>query len=76
MTIANGFCESLPIPVETAAGSMPRQATRAVIIIGRKRAGRVMRGAHRIQPVQTQLIDEGIKNDAGLDRHAHQCHEA
>jgi hypothetical protein len=36
MTIANGFCESEPTPVESAAGRRPRQATSAVII-GRKR---------------------------------------
>ena len=37
MTMANGFCESEPIPVESAAGSSPRQATSAVIMIGRSR---------------------------------------
>ena len=34
-TIANGFCESDPIPVDSAAGSKPRHATSAVIITGR-----------------------------------------
>src|ERR1035441_7785066 len=28
ITIANGFCESLPIPVDMAAGSSPKQADR------------------------------------------------
>src|ERR1035437_967424 len=27
ITIANGFCESLPMPVDMAAGSKPKQAT-------------------------------------------------
>src|ERR1017187_532765 len=31
ITIANGFCESLPMPVDMAAGSSPKQATSAVI---------------------------------------------
>ena len=37
MTMANGFWESLPMPVDIAAGSNPRQATSAVIMIGRRR---------------------------------------
>jgi hypothetical protein len=37
ITIANGFCESLPIPVDIAAGNRPMHATSAVIIIGRSR---------------------------------------
>ncbi len=37
-TIAKGFCESLPMPVDIAAGSRPKQATRAVIMIGRSRS--------------------------------------
>src|ERR1035437_4767851 len=32
ITIANGFCESLPMPVDMAAGSKPKQATSAVIM--------------------------------------------
>ena len=38
ITIANGFCESLPIPVEVAAGSRPMHATSAVIMMGRSRS--------------------------------------
>jgi len=38
ITIANGFCESLPIPVDMAAGSRPRHATNAVMNIGRSRS--------------------------------------
>ncbi len=37
ITIANGFCESDPTPVDTAAGSNPKHATSAVIMIGRNR---------------------------------------
>ena len=35
MTIANGRCESVPIPCEVAAGNSPRVATSMVIMIGR-----------------------------------------
>ncbi len=38
MTMANGFWESLPMPVDIAAGSRPRHATSAVIMMGRKRS--------------------------------------
>src|ERR1700681_751426 len=35
MTIANGFCVSDPMPVESTAGKRPRQATSAVVMMGR-----------------------------------------
>ena len=38
MTMAKGFCESLPMPVEMAAGSSPMHATSAVIMMGRSRS--------------------------------------
>jgi len=37
MTMANGFCVSEPTPVDNAAGRRPRQATSAVIMMGRRR---------------------------------------
>ena len=37
MTMAKGRCESDPMPCEKAAGSRPRQATSAVIMMGRRR---------------------------------------
>jgi hypothetical protein len=36
-TVASGRCTWLPMPVETAAGSKPMQADKAVISIGRIR---------------------------------------
>jgi len=36
--MANGRCESLPMPVDIAAGSRPMQATIAVMKIGRSRS--------------------------------------
>ena len=35
ITTANGFCDSDPIPVETAAGNNPIAAMSAVMITGR-----------------------------------------
>jgi hypothetical protein len=35
--VANGFCVSEPTPVDNAAGRRPRQATSAVIMMGRRR---------------------------------------
>ena len=37
ITMANGFCESDPMPFEVAAGSKPSVATSIVIMIGRSR---------------------------------------
>ncbi len=37
MTMANGRCESEPMPCDVAAGSRPRVATSMVIIMGRRR---------------------------------------
>ena len=37
ITMANGRCESEPMPRESAAGNKPRMATSMVIMIGRKR---------------------------------------
>src|SRR5581483_3368205 len=34
ITMANGFCVAEPMPVDNAAGSRPRQATKAVIMMG------------------------------------------
>ena len=48
MTMANGLWVSDPMPVESAAGSNPRQATRAVIMIGRRRKSEASRVAERI----------------------------
>lgn len=48
MTISKGLCVSEPIPVESAAGSNPRQATRAVITIGRSRSSEASRVAVRM----------------------------
>ena len=48
ITMANGFCESLPIPVDMAAGSRPKQATRAVIMMGRRRRTEASRVALKI----------------------------
>src|SRR6476620_680585 len=38
ITIAKGFWESLPMPVDMAAGSRPMHATSAVIMMGRRRS--------------------------------------
>jgi hypothetical protein len=38
ITIANGFCVSDPIPVDSAAGNKPTQATSAVMMMGRTRS--------------------------------------
>src|SRR5262249_40555178 len=38
MTIANGRCESEPIPCDTAAGNNPSIATSIVIMMGRNRS--------------------------------------
>jgi hypothetical protein len=35
MTMARGFYDAEPMPVESAAGRSPRQATKAVIMMGR-----------------------------------------
>ena len=48
ITMEKGFCVSEPMPVERAAGSRPRQATRAVIIMGRRRIRAASRVAVRI----------------------------
>src|ERR1700688_3652977 len=48
MTIANGFCVSDPMPVESTAGKRPRQATSAVIMIGRNRSSEASRVAVRM----------------------------
>ncbi len=37
MTIAKGFCDSEPIPVDNAAGNRPMEAIKAVITTGRVR---------------------------------------
>ncbi|MNI31889.1 hypothetical protein D3C73_857840 [compost metagenome] len=37
MTIASGFCDSEPIPVESAAGNNPIEAINAVMTTGRVR---------------------------------------
>ena len=46
--MANGFCVSEPMPVESAAGSKPRQATSAVIMMGRSRSSEASRVAVRM----------------------------
>ena len=77
MTIANGFCESLPMPVDIAAGSRPMQATSAVIMIGRSRSSDASCVArHDVLAFQPQLVDERVEDDARLDRDAHQRDEA
>ena len=38
MTMAKGFCDSEPMPVEMAAGNKPMDAIRAVMTTGRVRA--------------------------------------
>src|SRR4029077_7582596 len=48
ITMAKGFCVSEPMPVESAAGRRPRQATSAVIMIGRRRSSEASRVAVRI----------------------------
>ena len=35
-TVARGFCTSAPVPVASAIGTKPSEATRAVIATGRK----------------------------------------
>ena len=73
ITMAKGFCVSEPMPVESAAGSNPRQATRAVIMIGRRRSSEAVRVAvcdiHSLLP---QLVDIRNQNDGGLNRDAQQ----
>ena len=57
MTMANGFWESEPIPVESAAGRSPRQATSAVIMIGRNRTSEPSRVALRMpSPARRSLL--------------------
>ena len=46
--IANGFCESLPILVDMAAGNKPRHATSAVMRMERKRSNEASYVAIRI----------------------------
>src|SRR4051794_30389740 len=48
ITMAKGFCVSDPMPVESAAGSNPRHATNAVIMIGRNRSNDASYVASRI----------------------------
>src|SRR6266568_5536949 len=56
-TIAKGFCVSLPTPVERAAGSKPRQATSAVIMIGRRRNSEASSVASRmVRPSRRNLL--------------------
>ncbi len=59
MTIAKGFCVSEPMPVESAAGSRPRQATRAVIMMGRSLRSDASRVTVRISIffMKAQLVD-------------------
>ena len=76
MTIAKGLCVSEPIPVESAAGSRPRQATSAVIIMGRSRSSDASRVAADVHVLKTQLVDIGDKDHGCLDGYAHQREQA
>src|SRR5271170_4742727 len=60
ITIAKGFCVSEPMPVESAAGSNPRQATSAVIMMGRSRKREASRVAVRMSLFSSRslLINE------------------
>src|SRR5215472_8998971 len=56
--MAKGFCVSLPTPVESAAGSRPRQATSAVIVMGRKRSIEASRNEARVAEARPLLSSE------------------
>src|ERR1700747_1110109 len=65
MTIANGRCESEPIPCESAAGSKPSVATSMVIMIGRSRTPAPSMAASLIE-----------HDDAGLHRNTEQSQKS
>ena len=65
------------MPVDIAAGSRPKQATSAVIMIGRSRSSDASCVAVMMSlPFEPQLVDERIEDHAGLHRDAHQRDEA
>ena len=71
--MANGFCVSLPTPVDIAAGSKPRQATSAVIMMGRRRSSEASRVASRTRcAFESKLVDVADQDDRGFDGDAQQ----
>ena len=77
MTIAKGFCESEADPVQSAAGRSPRQATKAVIMMGRSRTREASKVALAdFIPLQAQFVDVGHVDDRRLNRDAHQHQQA
>ena len=71
MTMANGRCESDPIPRDRAAGSNPTLATNIVIMIGRSRCTDPSIAESSIEcPLDAKLIDVFHHDDTGLHRDA------
>ncbi len=62
--MAKGFWVSLPTPVDSAAGKRPRQATSAVIMMGRRRSSEASRVASRMDfPSRRNLLEGDERAD-------------
>jgi len=75
ITIANGFCESLRFPSTWPPQQAETGHQRGHHDGPKPQDGSLQRAVGCLS-LQPQLVDEGIENDAGLHRYAHQSHEA
>ena len=76
-TVASGFCTSAPVPVASAIGTKPSEATSAVMSTGRSRVSAPSQiASSRPQPLAAQLVDEGQHDEAVQHRDAGERDEA
>ena len=73
-TVASGLCTSAPVPVASAMGTKPSEATSAVMSTGRSRVS-TRRLLQRLAP-RAQLVDEAHHDEAVQDCDAGQRDEA